>query len=159
MSSPLRQPAPRPCDSCPYRRDVPSGVWAHEEYEKLRRYDAPTVEQPPGLFQCHQNDQNSTVSRICAGWAGCHDGQHLLALRVALLEGRISQETFTATSGYHSPVPLFASGREAADHGQAEIPRPGQEAARLIGKISQIRTDLRPLPHLPQQSAKSEEER
>ena len=26
----------QPCSSCPYRKDVPSGVWAHHEYEKLR---------------------------------------------------------------------------------------------------------------------------
>lgn len=35
-----------PCHSCPYRRDVPSGVWATEEYDKLLPYDADTASQP-----------------------------------------------------------------------------------------------------------------
>jgi hypothetical protein len=95
VPSPIHPPAPRPCDSCPYRRDAPSGVWAHEEYEKLRRYDAPTPQQSAGLFQCHQSDANSPGRRICAGWAGCHTDGHLLGLRVALLESRIDAETFT----------------------------------------------------------------
>ncbi|MFJ2607950.1 DUF6283 family protein [Streptomyces sp. NPDC087425] len=134
-------PAPRPCDSCPYRRDVPSGVWAHEEYEKLRRYDARTPEQPSAVFQCHQSDADSPRSRLCAGWVGCH-GENVLGLRVALVHGRIDDATFRAAVGYQSPVPLFGSGNEAADHGQAEMCQPGAEASRLIGKISRTRSDL-----------------
>lgn len=144
MSSPLRPPAPRPCASCPYRRDVPSGIWAHEEYDKLRRYDAPTAEQPAALFQCHQADADSDARRICAGWAGCHDGAHLLALRIARLDGRIDATTHQAVAEYTSPIPLFASGDEAAAHGQADIELPSKEAVRLIAKISRSRGDLRP---------------
>ncbi|MEU9413712.1 DUF6283 family protein [Streptomyces sp. NPDC048281] len=142
MTLQMRPPAPRPCESCPYRRDAPSGVWAHEEYEKLRRYDAAISEQPQKLFQCHQADAGSTAGRICAGWAGCHSG-HLLGLRVALLEGRIDQAAFEAAATYTSPIELFASGGEAADHGQAGIDRPGPEADRIIGKITRTRGDLR----------------
>ncbi|MEU5609730.1 DUF6283 family protein [Streptomyces sparsogenes] len=142
MPSPMHPPAPRPCDSCPCRLDVPSGVWEYEEYEKLRRYDAVTSEQPPGLFQCHQADAGSAARRICAGWAGCH-GPDLLGLRVALLEDRIDEATFQAAVEYRSPVPLFDSGNEAADHGQADIHQPTAEAAQLIGKISRTRSDLR----------------
>lgn len=137
----MRPPAPRPCESCPYRRDVPSGVWAREEYDKLRRYDAPTPEQPPGLFQCHQADAASPAGRICAGWAGCH-GTGLLGLRVALIEGRIDSETFRAATEYHSPVALFSSGSEASDHGQAGLEQPGAASARMIGKIIRVRGDL-----------------
>ncbi|MET7944191.1 DUF6283 family protein [Streptomyces sp. NPDC005302] len=140
MPPPLRPPAPRPCDSCPYRRDVPPGVWTHEEYEKLRRYDAVTAEQPSALFQCHQNDAGSP-GRICAGWAGCH-GEELLGLRVALLRGWIDEATFRAAAQYHSPVALFDSGTEAADHGQADVHQPGADATRLMDKIGRIRSDL-----------------
>ena len=142
MPSSLRPPAPRPCDSCPYRRDVPSGVWAHEEYDKLRRYDAPTPDQPPALFQCHQADHDSDTRRICAGWAGCH-GRHLLALRIALFEGRIEASTHQAAAEYVSPVPLFASGGEAAAHGQTDIDQPSEEVDHLRDKISRVRGDLR----------------
>lgn len=64
----LGPPSRCPCASCPYRRDVPSGVWAPEEYEKLRRYDAPTMEQPPQVFLCHQKNRD-TANRVGAGWA------------------------------------------------------------------------------------------
>lgn len=29
------EPSPRLCESCPYRRDVPSGIWDRSEYAKL----------------------------------------------------------------------------------------------------------------------------
>jgi hypothetical protein len=35
-------PTKYPCPSCPYRKDVPSGVWAPEEYDKLPAYDNDT---------------------------------------------------------------------------------------------------------------------
>lgn len=142
VPSSLRPPAPRPCDSCPYRRDVPSGIWAHEEYEKLRHYDAPTAHQPTGLFQCHQTDAASDTRRICAGWAGCHDGAHLFSLRLAVLDGRIAPSTHQVVADYISSVALFASGNEAADHGQADLDQPTDEAERLINKISRTRSDL-----------------
>ncbi|GES34744.1 DUF6283 family protein [Streptomyces angustmyceticus] len=142
MSSSLRPPAPRPCESCPYRRDVPAGIWASEEYEKLRRYDADTPNQPTRLFQCHQADGDSDNRRICGGWAGCHEGEDLLALRVALLDGGMDPATYRAVIEYESPVPLFPSGSEAAAHGEAGIDAPADEARHMISKISQTRSDL-----------------
>lgn len=131
MTATLRGPAPRPCESCPYRRDVPSGVWAAEEYDKLPRYDDPTYAQPAGVFLCHQRD-----GRVCAGWAGCHDGAHLLALRIAVRAGEMTVASYRATVTYSSPVPLFASGSEAAVHGKAGINQPGAPARRVIAKVS-----------------------
>ncbi|WP_245558286.1 DUF6283 family protein [Nocardia thailandica] len=106
-------PAVQPCGGCPYRRDVPSGVWAAEEYAKLRAYDNDTAEQPGKLFQCHLHDSDAATARLCGGWVGCHQ-PHLLALRVAVFDGRISAETAQACETYRSRVPLFASGAEAA---------------------------------------------
>ncbi|MFF2618525.1 DUF6283 family protein [Kitasatospora sp. NPDC058046] len=142
MTSTTRPPAPRPCDSCPYRRDVPSGIWAAEEYEKLRAYDAPTPHQPTAVFRCHQNDADSQAGRVCAGWAGCH-GEALLAPRIALVSAAMDGPTFEAVVTYESPVPLFSSGAEAADHGQADMDRPGPEADRLVDKIVRTRRDIR----------------
>ena len=138
----VRPPAPRPCVSCPYRRDVPSGIWAASEYAKLPRYDEPTYAQPPGLFLCHQHDRGDEQTRACAGWAGCHDGEQLLALRIGLADGRISAETADAIRDYVSPVPLFTSGADAAAHGMREIRAPGEDARTAIGKISRRRTNL-----------------
>ncbi|MBN6034183.1 DUF6283 family protein [Amycolatopsis sp. 195334CR] len=135
-------PAPRPCASCPYRRDVPSGVWHTDEYEKLPRYDAETGEQPRVLFLCHQNDGDDKHRRMCAGWAGCHDGDELLAVRLAVLAGNISPETAQAVVDYQSPVPLFDSGAEAAEHGVRDINTPDSEALRTMEKIRRVRSDI-----------------
>ncbi|MEU5281150.1 DUF6283 family protein [Streptomyces asoensis] len=119
------------------RRDLGS-----EEYAKLKDYDAETPAQPTGLFQCHQTDADSAIRRVCAGWAGCHHGEELLALRLALLDGRIDITTFQAVVEYISPIPLFPSGSEAAAHGQTGIDTPAHEARRLINKIARTRNDL-----------------
>lgn len=116
-----------PCGTCPYRRDVPSGVWDASEYAKLPRYDGETFEQfekgGTGLFFCHQND-----GKLCAGWVGCHDMRHAIAVRLS----PVAPETFT----YRSPVPLFSSGAEAAAHGMAEVACPGEDANRAIAKLA-----------------------
>lgn len=137
-----RPPAPRPCDSCPYRQDVPSGIWAASEYAKLPAYDAPTYAQPARLFLCHQHDRDDDRARVCSGWAGCHDGDHLLALRIAVADGEITEEVAAAIRDYASPVPLFSSGAEAAVHGMREISKPSWDACTAIDKISRNRADL-----------------
>jgi hypothetical protein len=122
-------PASRPCGSCPYRRDVPSGVWAVEEYAKLPRYDQPTADQPMGVFMCHQQDE-----RLCAGWVGCHDMDDSLALRIAARA--LGPEAVEAVLDYSTDVPLFSSGREAAEHGLADLAAPGPQAARTIDRLA-----------------------
>jgi hypothetical protein len=120
----------RPCPSCPYRRDVPSGIWAASEYEKLPAYDQPTWAQPPALFMCH-----SASERICAGWAGCHDMGESLAARLAVGRGEAGPEIFD----YTTPVPLFASGAEAAEHGMRDLPAPGPAARRKAASLARMR--------------------
>ncbi|MGW5315486.1 DUF6283 family protein [Nocardia thailandica] len=134
-------PAPRPCASCPYRRDVPSGVWAWEEYDKLRRYDGDMADQPTVLFLCHLTDPDTVSRRLCAGWVGCHGGRDLLAVRLVLVCGQMSTSTFETVESYVSPQPLFGSGAEAADHGQRDITDPGAAARRAISKLARSRTD------------------
>lgn len=129
--APARPPATRPCGSCPYRRDVPSGVWEAEEYAKLPPYDAETGAQPPGLFLCHQQD-----GRVCAGWAGCHDMRHALAVRIAGLKDPMLALALTL---YRTETPLFASGAEAAAHGLAEVAEPGPAAERVMEKLRRRR--------------------
>lgn len=138
----VQSPAPSPCAAYPYRRDVPSGVWSVTEYAKLTAYDRPTGEQPSAVFQCHVFDRDDGRARVCGGWAGCHGGAHLLALRIARISGVMSPEDVEATVAYESLVPLFDSGREAAVHGMREIHNPGPEARKAMRKIERIRTDL-----------------
>lgn len=137
MSEQVRGPAPNPCGSCPYRRDVPSRVWAVEEYDKLPRYDADTASQPAGLFLCHQTSSDDPSARLCAGWVGCH-GNQLLALRLAWVARRISGDVFD----YTTTVPLFANGSEARAHGIRDITRPDVLARKAIEKITARRPDM-----------------
>lgn len=126
----VQGPARQPCPSCPYRLDVPSGIWTADEYDKLPPFDADTMYQPPRLFLCHQLDD-----RLCAGWVGCHDMDHTLAVRIAVIEGRIDGDLIDAVLDYVSPVPLWPSGEAAAEHGKADIEDPSPDAVRLIGKV------------------------
>lgn len=123
-------PAKRPCPSCPYRLDAPSGLWDVTEYEKLPEFDAETPFQPPSVFMCHQND-----GCLCAGWVGVHDMYESLGLRIASGEEAISEEDLNTVLEYTTDVPLFASGREAAEHGLREIERPPDEAVRVMVKL------------------------
>jgi hypothetical protein len=121
---------------------VPSGVWSEEEYAKLPAYDGPTWTQPPGLFLCHQRNREDDRAHVCGGWAGCHDGDHLLALRVAVSAGTIAMETAEAIRDYVSPLPLFDSGAEAAAHGMREIHNPSPAARHAMDKIRRVRADI-----------------
>ena len=130
MSVALR---PRPCSSCPYRRDVPSGVWSASEYDKLPGYDGDIPEQVEagalGLFHCHQAPET-----LCAGWVGCHDMANNLAMR---LHGR-RQGVDPAVYDYVSPVPLFASGAEAAAHGKRDLDDPSPEARAKVARLLRL---------------------
>lgn len=136
MAEALYAPRKRPCSTCPYRCDVPSGIWSAEEYDKLPAYDHDAPEQAAagafGLFFCHQR-----TGQLCAGWAGCHDMQNNLALRMAA--GDVDVE---AVLDYVSPVPLFASGAEAAEHGKREIHSPGEAARRKVRGLLRARSLL-----------------
>lgn len=119
-------PRRTPCASCPYRRNVASGIWHPEEYEKLERYDAPMIEQPAAAFMCHQG-----AGDVCSGWLGHADPADLLAVRVGIIDGRLSAECAT----YETTVPLFSSGAEAAAHGTREVAAPSANAVASISKI------------------------
>ena len=129
----MRRPRGRPCPSCPYRRGVPSGIWSAEDYAGLAAYDGDTGEQALAgatrLFGCHQGDD-----KLCAGWVGCHDMNHSLALRL-----HHAETDLPAVLGYSSPVPLFPSGAEAAAHGMRDIENPSPAARAMIAKITRVR--------------------
>lgn len=124
--------AKAPCKSCPYRKDVPSGVWAAHEYDKLPAYDGEIFEQvlkgAVGVFMCHQND-----GKLCAGWVGAHGASNLLAMRLASFADNppIAPEVWE----YKSPVSLFESGQAARAHGRRHIRRPKADAKRAIARL------------------------
>ena len=133
MSKPLPKAPKVPCGTCPYRQDVPSGVWAANEYEKLPSYDGEIFDQlvkgGTPLFMCHQND-----GCLCGGWLQTHGTDNLLALRL--------HEVHPSVYGYTSKVPCFASGAEAMVHGMAEIDDPSPAAKRKVAGLMKKRGDL-----------------
>lgn len=130
----IKPPAKRPCGSCPYRRDVPSGIWHESEYAKLPEYDKETWEQPPGVFLCHQQD-----GCVCAGWAAVSANEDTIALRFASIDGRIDFETLDAIIDYATDVPLFSTGAEAAAHGLTNVADPDKDAHRVMAKLERRR--------------------
>lgn len=122
----LPKPPTVPCGSCPYRADVPSGIWVEEEYRKLPEYDGETWEQAPNLFMCHQRD-----GCICGGWLMTHDKEHLLALRLNQVDKSVWD--------YAPDVRVFSSGREACEHGMRDIDNPSEKAERMMDGVTIIR--------------------
>lgn len=126
-------PRERPCSTCPYRLGVPSGIWAAEEYEALEKYDGDTGQQADaGAFAvlfCHL-----LGGQVCAGWAGCHDMEENLAIRLAHRLVDVA-----ACCDYTTTVPLFGSGAEAAAHGKRDIARPSAAALDAREKLIQAR--------------------
>lgn len=122
--------APRPCASCPYRRDVPAGIWDTSEYAKLPDYDGEIHEQAiagaNAAFACHRDD-----GRLCAGWLGHRDPFELLAVRLGLAAGSMPAQVLD----YRTDVPLFASGAEAAAHGLSTVRNPDPAAVAAAVKI------------------------
>lgn len=124
-------PRPRPCASCPFRTSVPSGVWHPAEYSKLARYDGDMHEQSLATFHCHQGDAN----HVCAGWLGFRDPADLLAVRVGIVRG----DLHPSCGEYTTDVPLFETGREAAEHGMRDVLNPSPEATDVIDKVTRVR--------------------
>ncbi len=125
MKSDLKQKAPPvPCGSCPYRKDVPSGIWAKNEYDKLPSYDGETWEQSPAIFMCHQRD-----GTLCGGWLACHNPRELLALRFH--QHSIDPSVFD----YTTDVPVFESGAAARAHGIKDIKRPKVKARKMVAGL------------------------
>ena len=118
-------PRKSPCATCPYRLDVPSGVWDEEEYAKLPAYDRPTGEQPVRVFMCHQQD-----GKLCAGWCAVH-AEESLALRLGVSFGKVDPSAIN----YQTTVPLHPSGTAAAEHGMKDYTNPPEKAREAITKI------------------------
>jgi hypothetical protein len=138
-------PAPKPCSSCPYRLDAPSGIWHPEEYAKLSRYDGEMAEQAMKkafqVFMCHQHN-----GCICSGWLATHGADNLLALRIS------GKNVSLGTFYYETDVPVFPSGAAAAHHGIKDIAEPKEEAERAMRGIAKLKKGR---ANAPKPSAKS----
>ncbi|WP_311245341.1 MULTISPECIES: DUF6283 family protein [unclassified Microbacterium] len=129
MSEQIR-PRKTPCATCPFRRGSSQAVWDRSEYEKLERYDGDIADQTAtGVFLCHLQD-----GCACSGWLGHRDPAEMLAVRLAIVSGHLAPESLD----YSTDVPLFSSGREAAEHGMTNYTTPGPEAVASIEKLLRL---------------------
>ncbi len=121
--------APNPCNTCPYRRDVPAGIWAANEYEKLPQYDGDAIDMIGSIFHCHQ--ENATgIDTVCRGWLSVHADS--VPVRVAVMQGWLTPEQRDAEVN----VPLFASGAEACKAGLAGVKTPDEAACLAVEKLA-----------------------
>lgn len=129
---------PSACSTCPYRRATPPGVWHYDEYEKLRAWDAPTWDQPRGVFLCHVGDHDDAADShvLCRGWVAVH-GADALGLRLAAAAGTLDDGVAAAVGT--DAADYYGSGNEAADAGQAGIEAPLAEARYAIEKVRRVR--------------------
>jgi hypothetical protein len=90
----------KPCAECPWRTDVPTGVFPAEAF----RVSAPTsYDAALSAFSCHMSGAGKPAT--CAGFLARHGENNLLA-RIAAIEGcRPSSD---------GGLPLYASYREMA---------------------------------------------
>ena len=128
--------AKSPCSSCPYRKDVPAGVWHKSEYEKLPAYDDGPQGQKSlivGVFLCHQTPEIKPkvgTDTVCRGWLTVHSEG--VAARLAVMNGQITPEQMYAEVA----EPLYASGAEAAAAGIKGIKRPNKKARKIIDRLA-----------------------
>lgn len=123
--------AKSPCASCPYRRDVPSGIWHRDEYEKLREYDRDGSDgqiPPIAVFHCHK-ELDTKVPTVCRGWLTVHSES--IAVRFAQITGLIDPMAIYAKV----KEKLYRSGNEAADAGEKGIKRPSRAARSMAEKL------------------------
>lgn len=118
---------PNPCDTCPYRRDTPPGIWSAHEYRKLVRYDDPMTEAEDGcaLFLCHHSPRIGET--VCRGWFDVH--RDSLSVRIAQIQNPALR------NAARTAVALYRSGREAMEVGLAGVPKPSTAARRKVKKL------------------------
>ena len=123
---------PNPCETCPYRKDTPSGIWAAEEYRKLPQYDIQFA--MPGTFLCHNGAPKPEDNRtLCRGWVEVHDQN--LNVRLACAQTEWTEESLKPTK-----VPLYKSGEEAARAGMRRIKNPSVAARLKVIKLKRRST-------------------
>jgi len=76
----------QPCNSCPYRKDAPLGLWDKSEFDKLLEEDK---KQFGATYRCHKNDGS-----CCKGWLINQDkrNQPNINLRLMLLKSGVKRD-------------------------------------------------------------------
>lgn len=118
---------PNPCPTCPYRRDVPSGVWAEQEYVRLKEFDD---QRKISAFLCHNGGSDPKTNRtLCRGWVEVHNQNW--GVRLALC-----QVEWNDANSKPTKVPLYKSGAQAMKAGLRKLNQPSREARAICDKLA-----------------------
>lgn len=90
-----------PCKTCPYRKDVPVGLWHPDEYSNLAAQDQ---KEFGSLFGCHATGKEKGGPHVCAGWLLDQKSRGIpnLSLRIALI--RSPDEAQPCLDEVHPPA-------------------------------------------------------
>ena len=113
---------PNPCNTCPYRKDTPSGIWDKSEYDKLPQWDNQYC--MAGTFLCH----NGNREYICRGWAEVHHRN--MSVRLACFNVEWDE-----TNSKPTKIKLYRTGAEARRAGLRKINNPDDKAKAVIVKL------------------------
>jgi hypothetical protein len=75
----------RPCSECPWRRDVPTGIWPVERFVALAHT---AYDMNIGIFACHKSAQDHPT--VCAGFLA-RGADHNLTIRRAYMTGELER--------------------------------------------------------------------
>lgn len=93
----------KPCDACPWRKDVPTGNFLPERYEQLRH----TAEQGfHPVFACHKTIEGK--EQVCAGYLIVVGAENFY-VRLAIITGRLDLTKLS------SPYPMYKDYEEMAE--------------------------------------------
>lgn len=93
----------KPCEQCPWRKDVPTGVFPVSAYQHSART---AYDMSINTFACHMRTPDKPAT--CAGFL-MRGADHNLGVRLAILDKRYDPRT-VSDGGY----PLYRSYREMA---------------------------------------------
>jgi hypothetical protein len=121
-----------PCNTCPYRKDTPSGIWDREEYNKLPAWDGTEMhEMNIALFLCHSANLAGNKA-VCRGWLEVHCENK--GVRLNMMSGRITVPCTTPTT-----AELYESGAAARRAGLRGVRKPSKKANVVINKLARAR--------------------
>ena len=89
-----------PCNSCPYRKDAPVGLWDPSEFQNLL-----AAERDPmrgSIFACHGEAKKAPAERkLCVGWLLDQKARNMpsIQLRLALIKRPEVVEQYERASG------------------------------------------------------------
>lgn len=101
-----------PCNTCPYRMDVPLRHWSIEEFRKLLDNDQSQIGV---VYRCHKKNGSA-----CIGWLMNQEKNNFpsLALRISLIKHDVNRSYLDKL---HCKAPMFETVKEMCQANYPEL--------------------------------------